>query len=128
MDYGDCGGGRGPADIAYFLSQSLDPRLCGTHEKQLLRLYYDTLTRQGKTMTWRGEGREGNEVASGYSWEECWRDYRLAVLYYWVLAVNVASHVRSPDKSDRVYRLAKVMATRSLGAIIRLDCLDLIKT
>ena len=124
MDYGDCGAGRGPADVAYFLSQSLDPRLCGAHERDLLRLYHKTLTGEGQTLTRQG----GEHVASGYSWEECWRDYRFAVLYYWVLAVNVASHVQSPDESQRVFRLAKAMATRSLDAILRLDCLDLIKT
>eukprot|EP00850_Spirogloea_muscicola_P018317 SM000166S02498 [mRNA] locus=s166:284486:286911:- [translate_table: standard] len=75
--------------------------------------------------------QELEAVAEGgngmYTLTDCWQDYRVATLYYFVLAVNLAGHV-PPDSGGRgrLHALAAAVAERSLAAIVDLRCLELL--
>ncbi|WP_420452245.1 oxidoreductase family protein [Ilumatobacter sp.] len=64
--------GGGAADVGYFLGQNLSIEDRRTHEDDLLHRYHDTL--------------EANGV-EGYPFERFFQDYRLAVIYGWVIPV-----------------------------------------
>lgn len=92
--------GRAPYDVAYFLSQSMDPARRSAGERDILQRYHESL-------------REGG--VSGYSLEECWEDYRLATL--WCLMYPVAAGGGLDLSNERGVALARAMATRSFAAI-----------
>jgi Ecdysteroid kinase-like family len=102
--------GRGPYDVAYFLSQSIDPAERKRIEKGLLREYYEALAVAG---------------ISGYSWERCWDDYRLAVLF--CLCYPVISIGSIDAANPRGAALTAAMAGRSLAAITDLGCAELLE-
>jgi hypothetical protein len=64
--------GRGTFDVAYLLCGGLTPELRRAHERELVKQYHDTLT--------------ANDV-TGYSYDECWDDYRLGALFQFVYIV-----------------------------------------
>ena len=102
--------GRGPYDVAYFLSQSLDPAARRSIEEDLLRGYHQALVDAGVT---------------GYSWEACWDDYRLSVLF--CLCYPVISGGSIDLANERGVALATAMAERSLAAITDLGCAELLE-
>jgi hypothetical protein len=74
---------RGPFDIGYLMGGAVPTELRRAEEAALLRRYHDKLTRHG---------------VAGYSFEQCHRDYRLAMLFslvYWVEGYPVV------DKENR---------------------------
>jgi hypothetical protein len=99
---------RGPYDIAYFLSQSIDPTERKANEKDWLRHYYDTVM----------DGREG------YSWEQCWEDYRAATLY--CVAYPLVGGGSIDLGNERGVELVGQMAVRSLTAVEDLDADELL--
>jgi hypothetical protein len=99
---------RGPYDMAYFLSQSIDPKERKANEKDWLRHYYDTVT----------DGREG------YTWEECWQDYRAATLY--CVAYPIVGGGTIDLGNERGVELMAQMAVRSLTAVTDLDADELL--
>lgn len=101
--------GRGPYDVAYFLSQSIDPAERKAIEESALREYYQVLLKAG---------------ASNYTWEQCWDDYRLATLF--CLAYPVISGGSIDLANDRGVALVTAMATRSIAAITHLNCGELL--
>lgn len=64
--------GRGVFDVAYLLCGGLDPADRRAQEERLVRLYHDGLVAGG---------------VSGYSFEQCWREYRRMALYVFVYVV-----------------------------------------
>ncbi|MBI5289593.1 MAG: DUF1679 domain-containing protein [Chloroflexi bacterium] len=64
--------GRGAFDVSYLLCGGLEPELRRAHERELVKLYHDTL--------------EANGVR-GYSFEQCWDDYRRGALFMFVYIV-----------------------------------------
>ncbi|HJQ59397.1 MAG TPA: phosphotransferase [Vineibacter sp.] len=66
--------GCGTFDVAYFLSGNVTPDVRRAHERDWLRAYHARLLRGG---------------ADGYSFDDCWWDYRFGVLYCLVYAVIV---------------------------------------
>jgi hypothetical protein len=99
---------RGAYDMAYFLSQSIDPKERKANEKDWLRHYYDTV------MDGRG----------GYSWEECWHDYRAATLY--CVAYPLVGGGSIDLGNERGVELVGQMALRSLTAVTDLDADELL--
>eukprot|EP00850_Spirogloea_muscicola_P017197 SM000145S00814 [mRNA] locus=s145:253582:256381:+ [translate_table: standard] len=95
--------------------ESCEPDLRRGAERRLLELYLQELEAVA-------EGGDGV-----YTLTDCWQDYRVATLYYFVLAVNLAGHV-PPDSGgcSRVHALAAAVAVRSLAAIVDLRCLELL--
>jgi hypothetical protein len=101
--------GRGPHDVAYFLSQSIDPVTRKNVEKDILIEYYQALVAAGVT---------------DYSWEECWDCYRLSVLF--CLCYPVVSIGSIDAANPRGAALTSAMAGRSLAAITDLGCADML--
>jgi hypothetical protein len=99
---------RGAYDIAYFLSQSIDPVERRANEKDWLRYYYDTVM----------DGRDG------YSWEQCWEDYRAATLY--CVAYPLVGGGSIDLGNERGVELVGQMAVRSLAAVVDLDADELL--
>jgi hypothetical protein len=64
--------GGGSADVGYFLGQNLAVADLRAHEDDLLHRYHDTLVAEG---------------VSGYEFGQFFDDYRMAVLYGWVIPV-----------------------------------------
>lgn len=100
--------GRGPYDVAYFLSQSIDPAERKAIEEDLLRTYHATVTAAG----------------ADYPWEQCWDDYRLSVLF--CLAYPVISGGSIDLANKRGLALVTAMADRSIAAITDLGAAELL--
>ena len=100
---------RGPFDIGYLLSQSLSPADRKAHEESIVREYLATL--------------EANGVV-GYSWEQCWQDYRMVVLFR--IAVPVVAGGAIDLANDRAVALVRAITDRSFAAVTDLDCAALL--
>jgi hypothetical protein len=59
--------GVGPFDLAYMIGLSWFPERRARMERALLRRYHARLSEQG---------------VAGYDWEQCWLDYRMAMIYH----------------------------------------------
>lgn len=99
---------RGPFDIAYFLSQSLDPKQRKANEAEWLRGYHETVTAD----------------CPGYTWEECWHDYRAATLM--CVGYPVVGGGSIDLGNERGVELIAQMAVRSLTAVTDLDADELL--
>ncbi|HEY8172937.1 MAG TPA: oxidoreductase family protein, partial [Dehalococcoidia bacterium] len=64
--------GRGVFDVAYLLCGGIEAADRKAHEERLVRLYHDVLVENG---------------VKGYSFEQCWREYRRMSLYVFVYVV-----------------------------------------
>lgn len=106
LDWQITGAARGPYDVAYFLSQSLRPEVRKAEEARLVREYHSALVADG---------------VEGYSFEDCWEDYRLATLFVSVYPLNAgAVDLVNP----RAVELFTTMLERSVAAILDLDALE----
>ena len=101
--------GRGVVDVAFLLCQSTKTEVRRAHEKELMQQYLDALEAQG---------------VSGYSVDEAWEDYRVAVLYQWCFATLVAGSM--DPTNDRGNAWITEMVKRNVAAIEDLNCLDLL--
>jgi aminoglycoside/choline kinase family phosphotransferase len=101
--------GRGVVEVAFLLSQSTKTEVRRAHEKELIQQYLDALEAQG---------------VSGYSFDEAWEDYRIAVLYQWCFATLVAGSM--DQANDRGNAWMTEMVKRNVAAIEDLNCLDLL--
>ena len=92
--------GGGAADVGYFLSQNLAVENRRAHEDSLLRAYHDTLVENG---------------VGGYDYETFFDDYRLAIMYGWIIPVFA---VGSLDvSSERAMELWRTVIDRTQTAI-----------
>ncbi|MCA9830728.1 MAG: phosphotransferase [Dehalococcoidia bacterium] len=110
IDWQISGRGRGPFDIAYFLSQSIDVDARRAHEHEWLKGYHGAVSRKD----------------TGYSWEECWADYRAATLLCAVYPIIAGGSVDLGN--ERGVELVRQMARRSLTAITDLDADELLSS
>ena len=101
--------GRGVYDIGYLLSQSLAPADRKAHERDIVRDYYGTLMANGVT---------------GYPFEQCWEDYRAAVLFCLVYPVIAGGSVEMAN--ERAMALLHAITERSVAAITDLGCAELL--
>lgn len=109
IDWQISGKGRGAYDVAYFMSQSVDPAVRSANETQLVHDYHSTL--------------ESNGV-SGYSFEQCWQDYRTAAMFCLVYPVVAGGSIDLAN--ERGLELATKMLDRSLSAIMDLKAHELL--
>src|SRR4051812_17382150 len=95
-------------DASYFLGNSLSVEDRRAHEEELVRVYHDGL---------RAAGIEG------FTWEECWADYRRQVFHNVLMAVAAAMLVERTERGDDMF-----MASLSRGAqqALDLDAVDLL--
>ena len=100
---------KGIQDVAYLLSQSMEPTDRARHEQALVALWHRGLVDAGVT---------------GYAAEQAWQDYRRAVLSLWVYVTVIASAL--DPSNDRGKQFMSGMITRAASAISDLDCLSLL--
>lgn len=100
---------RGPYDIAYFMSQSVEPAVRARNEERLVRVYHGTLVAGG---------------VKGYSFDDCWRDYRAATMSCLIYPVVALGSVDLAN--ERGLALALAMLQRSLSAIDDLNAGDIL--
>jgi hypothetical protein len=100
---------RGPYDLAYFTTQSLNVEHRRAWEPDLLARYYSVLTTNGVT---------------NYSVADLADDYRVATLFCLVYPVIAGGSLTVAD--DRHIRLCRALFERCSAAIADLECLDLV--
>ena len=108
IDWQDISHGEGVSDVAWFIGgclQTTSKRQ--VEERQLLKIYYEALKANG---------------VSKYTFDECWEDYRLAILRYFVQAVLMVASLN--PENDRENRLARAVSERFIAAITNLRLID----
>ncbi|MBI2723969.1 MAG: phosphotransferase [Chloroflexi bacterium] len=100
--------GRGVFDVAYLLCGGLEPDERKANEHRLLKLYHDTLLEYG---------------VKGYSFEQCWTEYRRMALY--VLVYVVISLGTLDFANERGLALFNAWLKRSIAAIEDLKAAEL---
>jgi hypothetical protein len=109
LDWQIAGRGVGTYDLAYFMSQSLDPDVRCASERDLLARYHAGLVTAG---------------IRGYDFEQCLLDYRRSVLFGFVYPVIGGG--LGDMANDRGVALARVMAERSAAAILDWNAAELL--
>jgi Ecdysteroid kinase-like family len=99
----------GVIDLAYLISQSVPTDIRRGHDEALIRRYHDGLLSGG---------------VENYTFEQAWRQYRLAVAFNLILP-GVA-FMTFPSVDDRGQRLLIEMLRRASAAINELGCRALI--
>lgn len=100
---------RGPYDVAYFLSQSVNPEDRRAIEMDILRRYHEILLERGVT---------------GYSFDQCLDDYRMSAMFCLVYPVVAGGNLDLAN--ERGVELVSAMLGRSLATILDLDCDEMI--
>ena len=96
---------RGPRDLSYLLSQSMEPDTRATHERALVERYVDRIAAQG---------------VGGYDVDTAWSDYRLATLFDLVYPVIAGGGLSLAN--ERAVALIRVLFRRFAAAFEHLDC------
>lgn len=109
IDFQAISRGGGANDLGYFLSQNLSVADRRAHEHALLDAYHDALVSGGVT---------------GYSREQLFEDYRVGVLYGWIIPVLAGGSLDT--SSARAQALWTEVLMRVQAAIIDLDCPSLL--
>jgi hypothetical protein len=100
---------RGPYDVAYFLSQSVNAAGRKACEMDILHSYHETLLERG---------------VKGYSFGQCFDDYRSCAMY--CLVYPVISGGNLDPGNERGVELVTAMLDRSVATILDLDCDEMI--
>jgi len=96
---------RGPRDLSYLLSQSMDPTARAACERALLERYLGGLEAGG---------------VRGYDVDTAWFDYRLATLFDFVYPVIAGGGLTLAN--ERAVALVRVLFERFVAAFEHLDC------
>lgn len=102
IDWQSISKGGGAADVGYLMGQNLDSELRREHELDLLHIYHDTLGRHGVT---------------GYEFEQFFHDYRIGLVYGWVIPVFAVGSLDS--SSERAMALWTSVIERVQDAIFQ---------
>ena len=100
---------RGTYDVAYFMSQSVDPADRKASEMDIVRSYHETLLEHG---------------VKGYGVDQCFDDYRSAAMF--CLVYPVVSGGNLDLANERGVALVTAMLDRSVATILDLDCDEMI--
>ncbi len=100
---------KGIQDVAYLLSQSMDPELRRQHERELVTMWQQGLADAG---------------VENYSVDDAWLDYRKAVLYLWVYVTVIAGALDANNERGKAFM--SNMIRRSAAAIADLDGIALL--
>jgi aminoglycoside phosphotransferase (APT) family kinase protein len=96
---------RGPRDLSYLLSQSMEPDARAAQERGLVERYVDRLAAHG---------------VAGYGVDGAWSDYRLATLFDFVYPVIAGGGLSLAN--ERAVALIRVLFSRFVAAFEHLDC------
>jgi Ecdysteroid kinase-like family len=96
---------RGPRDLSYLLSQSMEPALRAECERALVERYVDGLVANG---------------VADYGVEQAWSDYRLATLFDFVYPVIAGGGLTLAN--ERAVEFARTIFGRFVAAFEHLDC------
>lgn len=108
IDWQDISRGEGVWDVAWFVGGCLQTTSNRkAEEQQLLKIYHETLKANG---------------VSGYTFDACWNDYRLAMSRYFVQAILMVASLN--PENDRENRLARAVSERFIAAITDLRLID----
>ena len=99
--------GRGTFDVAYLLCGGLEPELRRAHEHDLVKLYHDTLVANGVT---------------GYTFDDCWNDYRLGALFQFVYIVIAVGTLDAAN--ERGMALWTAWLRRGAAAVEELNAIE----
>ena len=100
IDFQTASKGGGAYDIGYFLSQSMAADIRRANEHSLLHAYHDELVRLG---------------IANYSFEQFFKDYRIGVLYGWIIPVYAVGTLDST--SERAMALWTEVIQRAQSAM-----------
>jgi hypothetical protein len=100
---------RGPYDVAYFMSQSVDPEIRAANEESLLKDYHALLAENG---------------VKDYAFDQCWDDYRASVMGCLNYPLVAGGSVDLAN--ERGLELATKMLNRSLAAIMDLKAYEVL--
>ncbi len=95
--------GNGLLDVAFLLGTALEPQDRRAHEKHLVTEYFDALIAGG---------------VRGYSWDQCWIDYRRHACYAVFMLTPAAMLVERTARGDEMFL---TMVRRTLTQITDLD-------
>ena len=109
FDWEFCAIGRGTYDAATFISEAFSPQQRRKVETGLLRMYHSRLVENG---------------IQGYSFEECFLDYRLSILEVFVFWVVVGGYC--DWEGDRATVFLHNALDRFNSAIVDLGCSELL--
>ncbi len=101
--------GLGAADVTYFLAGNFAIEERRRHQRELVRVYHDALL--------------GNGV-SGYDFDQCWADYRLAALFMYIFLVTGRDQVDMTQYNDRANSLIDTILERYTTAILDLNAAE----
>jgi hypothetical protein len=101
--------GRGPMDVASLFTSSLQPEERRVAEAELLPEYHRALEQNG---------------VRGYSFEECWLDYRLAVINQFSQVIVLSSMLDIGSQMDDDVTAAT--GARLFSALLDLDLIELV--
>ncbi len=110
IDWQSISVGGGAADVGYFLGQNLSPADRRAHEDELLHRYHDTLTAEGVT---------------GYDYATFFEDYRLGLVYGWVIPVFAVGSLDA--SSERAVALWTNVIERVQDAIFQHNAQEFIE-
>ena len=98
---------RGPYDIGYFMTQSVEPEVRAANEETLVREYARQLADRG---------------VKDYSFDNAWDDYRVTSMFCLAYPVTAGGSVDLAN--ERGLQLANKMLDRSLSAIMDLKAYE----
>ncbi len=101
VDWQTLGWGPVMKDAAYFIGGALPVAERRAHEASLLRAYYDELLAHG---------------VAGFSWEQCWEEYRRQCFLLLVMTIAPAMVVERTERGDDMF-----MAVLERGAQMAID-------
>lgn len=99
--------GRGAFDVAYLLCGGLPSELRRSHERDLVKLYHDTLVQNG---------------VQDYPLDECWDDYRLGALFQFVYIVIAVGTLDAAN--ERGMALWSAWLERGATAVEELNAIE----
>lgn len=110
FDWQNTTGGNGTHDIAYFCSQSADPKFHGDAQMAALRRYHETLVDLG---------------IKDFSFDECLERYRYNLLIAMITPIAICGTL--DQGNERGVKLGETILERSFSALESMDAASLLK-
>ena len=105
IDWSNLGVGPGTSDLSYFVTHSLTSATRKKHERDLVRLYHETLLSCG---------------VSQYDFDACWNEYRM-----WALDIGMLWATIPAEGRPHIW-FWDLLMSRLASAIIDLEVYDLV--